>query len=74
MREDGVIGKGGQRPQAARCRRRRQGGDPETGSQRDEFKKVWLTKGAVGKVDGKDMTHDEAVKKMSELYELRPSG
>jgi hypothetical protein len=35
-----------------------------------EFKKVWLTKGATGLVDGKNMTHDEAVKKMSELYEF----
>lgn len=67
LREDGVIGKGGTQTGGAMTP-----ADAKTAIQKleanAEFGKIWKTKGAVGKVDGKDMTHDEAVKRMSELY------
>lgn len=69
LREDGVIGKGGA-PQGGAMSPADAKTAIKTLETNDDFKKIWLTKGAVGKVDGKDMTHDEAVKRMSELYEF----
>lgn len=69
LREDGVIGKGGA-PQGGAMSPADAKAVIKTLETNDEFKKIWLTKGAVGKVDGKDMTHDEAVKRMSELHEF----
>jgi hypothetical protein len=69
FREDGVL-KGGSTPSG-------DGMDPAAAKAQiaklqanDDFKKVWLTKGATGKVDGKDMTHAEAVAEMTRLYQL----
>lgn len=68
-REDGVL-KGGSQPAGDVM-------DPAAAKAQiaklqanDDFKKVWLTKGATGKIDGKDMTHAEAVAEMTRLYQL----
>jgi hypothetical protein len=68
-REDGVL-KGGSQPEGG-------GMDPAAAKAQiaklqanSDFSKVWLNKGATGKVDGKDMTHAEAVAEMTRLYQL----
>jgi hypothetical protein len=69
FREDGVLKGGspasgdGMDPAAARAQIAKLQAN-------DDFKKVWLTKGATGKVDGKDMTHAEAQAEMTRLYQL----
>lgn len=69
FREDGVL-KGGSQPEGG-------GMDPAAAKAQiaklqanEDFKKVWLNKGAIGKVDGKDMTHAEAQAEMTRLYQL----
>lgn len=69
LREDGVLkggvntgGTGAMEPAAAKAEITRLENDPE-------FKKAWLKKDGVGTVDGKQMTHAEAIARRTQLFE-----
>lgn len=68
LREDGVIGRGGDNGGGGVLEPAQAKTQIAALMKNADFVKVWKTKGATGKVDGKDLTHDDAVGQLGQLY------
>jgi hypothetical protein len=70
MREDGVLKGGGNNGGSGAMSPATAKAEIAKLEKNQDFVKVWRNKDAVGKVDGADMTHADAIKRMTQLYEF----